>query len=178
MSITPAIDQLGNLANVDSFWKNAIYGIVPIVLNGYEYLITLDQEVTLFWRRKWTGATVLFFATRYLGLLSFTILTAATYAPLSDKKLCLWLGPKSCTPLAYVQAYFSVSQYIAWAAFSGLRALALSNMNWALASAVFILGLGPFASNMWALSSGLTGISVPPFGCGGVAGLTPNMSEL
>lgn len=114
------------------------------VLNGYEYLITLDQEVTLFWRRKWTGATVLFFATRYLGLLSFTILSAATYAPLSVKvrtssflysEIVLMVGPQevrssvcssrlnthrtcctfSCTPLTYVQAYFSVSQYIAWA---------------------------------------------------------------
>ncbi|KAL1938229.1 hypothetical protein VTO73DRAFT_11873 [Trametes versicolor] len=68
-----------------------------------------------------------------------------------------------------------VSQYIAWAAFSGLRALALSNMNWSLASAVFILGLGPFATNIWALSFGLIGISVPPFGCGGVAGMTPTV---
>ena len=37
-------------------------------LYWYEYLITLDQEITLFWTRKITGATVLFFCNRYLSL--------------------------------------------------------------------------------------------------------------
>ena len=34
----------------------------------YEYLITVGAEVELFWRRKITGASVLFLANRYLVL--------------------------------------------------------------------------------------------------------------
>lgn len=51
----------------------------------YEYLITFDQEVLLFWRRKPTGATVLFLMVRYLALLSYSFFGAATYAPMSAK---------------------------------------------------------------------------------------------
>lgn len=34
----------------------------------YEYLITLEREVQLFWKGKWTGAAVLFYFNRYLSL--------------------------------------------------------------------------------------------------------------
>lgn len=54
-------------------------------LTAYEYLITLDQEVNLFWRRRITGATLLFLATRYLALLAGPIFGAATFAPASDQ---------------------------------------------------------------------------------------------
>ena len=39
------------------------------VLLVYEYIITFGQDVQLFWRRKWSGATALFFLNRYLPLL-------------------------------------------------------------------------------------------------------------
>lgn len=41
----------------------------------YEYIITIDQELTLVWRRKWTLVTLLLMANRYLmiGTVIFTI---------------------------------------------------------------------------------------------------------
>lgn len=54
-------------------------------LLAYEYIITFDQEVDLFWRRKKTGATVLFVATRYMALCSYGFLGAATFAHMSDQ---------------------------------------------------------------------------------------------
>ena len=36
------------------------------VILFYDYLITFGDEVQLFWRRKWTGATVLFILNRYM----------------------------------------------------------------------------------------------------------------
>lgn len=38
----------------------------------------------MFWRPQMTGATVLFFGTRYIGLLAYSFLGAATYAPMTD----------------------------------------------------------------------------------------------
>ncbi|OJT04662.1 hypothetical protein TRAPUB_4598, partial [Trametes pubescens] len=57
-------------------------GVVALLV--YEYIITLDQELGLFWRRKKTGATVLFLSNRYITLLCFAVLGAATFAPMSD----------------------------------------------------------------------------------------------
>ena len=31
----------------------------------YEHVVTFTDEVTLFWGRGWTGATILFFMNRY-----------------------------------------------------------------------------------------------------------------
>ena len=42
-----------------------------IALLAFEYLITFGQEVELLWKRKLTGASVLFFFNRYLILLSW-----------------------------------------------------------------------------------------------------------
>ena len=50
--------------------------MIPVcyaALLGYEYLVHLPQEVELFWKRKITGASVLFFANRYLSLLAQTM---------------------------------------------------------------------------------------------------------
>ncbi|PSR75618.1 hypothetical protein PHLCEN_2v9019 [Hermanssonia centrifuga] len=41
-----------------------IYGVSALVV--YDYIITIDQEITLVWRRKWSLATWIFIANRYL----------------------------------------------------------------------------------------------------------------
>ena len=38
----------------------------------YDYLITLEDERALIWRRKWSGSTLLFLINRYVML--FTIM--------------------------------------------------------------------------------------------------------
>ena len=45
------------------------------VLLFFEYIITLDREIEMFWRRKSSGATALFLANRY------TILANAILVP-------------------------------------------------------------------------------------------------
>lgn len=64
---------------------------------AYEYVITLDQEVNLFWRRKKNGATVLFLLARYLALLSYVVLGGATFAPMSDNVSSSSLSVLHCT---------------------------------------------------------------------------------
>ena len=34
----------------------------------YEYLVTFLEEVNLFWRKPWTGASILFYMNRYTVL--------------------------------------------------------------------------------------------------------------
>ncbi len=53
----------------------------------YEYVISFDDEVRLVWRRKITGASVIFFLNRYLLVLQ-SVITVASYWPVSNP-VCL-----------------------------------------------------------------------------------------
>ena len=44
-----------------------------IALVVYDYILTISQEATVVWRRKWTGATVIFLSNRYLLLASIIL---------------------------------------------------------------------------------------------------------
>ncbi|KAM5539506.1 hypothetical protein V8D89_006958 [Ganoderma adspersum] len=47
-------------------------GIAALV--GYDYLLTVQRESRLFWRRRVNAATILFFANRYLALVYYVVL--------------------------------------------------------------------------------------------------------
>ena len=49
-----------------------------VALVFYDYVITLDHEINLFWKRKFTGATILFLLNRYLLVLFYIIDIAST----------------------------------------------------------------------------------------------------
>ncbi|KAK2467214.1 hypothetical protein APHAL10511_000763 [Amanita phalloides] len=69
---------------VDYGYWNAIYigyhfRFASLSLLMYDYFLTLDDEVELFWKRPWTIATHLFFWTRYGGMfLLISTLSLAT----------------------------------------------------------------------------------------------------
>ncbi|KAI0765602.1 hypothetical protein BD413DRAFT_615516 [Trametes elegans] len=122
--------------------------IAAASLLAYEYMITLDQEIKLFWMAPFTGATALFFFVRYSTIL-YDILDLLIWAPLSDS----------------VEAAVSIISFAPWAAFSALRVLALSGMNWSLAALVFVLSLAPIAVNFSGYGFGLTGVNYLTLGC-------------
>ncbi|KAI0326279.1 hypothetical protein GY45DRAFT_1219949, partial [Cubamyces sp. BRFM 1775] len=105
----------------------------------YDYILTLSQEVRCIWMRKKTGATILYLLIRYVCLVSYCILPAATYPHVYQTG--------GCIVEVRLQRYH--------VAFSALRALALSGMNWKLATLVFILASGPFAVNIVRRASSL-----------------------
>lgn len=63
-----------------------------IAFLGFEYLVTFDREVELFWKRKFTGASVLFLLNRYLPLLT-VILDLSQSTPMSDRVSLSQPGP-------------------------------------------------------------------------------------
>lgn len=63
-----------------------------IAFLGFEYLVTFDREVELFWKRKFTGASVLFLLNRYLPLLT-VILDLSQSTPMSDRVSLFQPGP-------------------------------------------------------------------------------------
>ncbi|KAH9893594.1 hypothetical protein C8Q73DRAFT_647649 [Cubamyces lactineus] len=127
---------------------------------AYEFLITFDSEVELFWMPKMTGAAALFICNRYLPLLGY-ILVMCEYIPMSDS-VSSW---PSCALMVKVQSAFHFLQYLPWAAFSGLRVYALNGQKWFLPTIVFLLSLVPMIVNFSQYHFGLSGSHDPTFGC-------------
>ncbi|KAM5530949.1 hypothetical protein V8D89_015394 [Ganoderma adspersum] len=97
------------------------YGFFAVVaFLGYEHLITLDAEVSLFWKKQISGASLLFFANRYLTI-AWAIATAASPYYNSEKRSVL---PPST------------------AAFSALRLYALGRIR-SVSVLVFLLSMMP-----------------------------------
>ncbi|KAI0676125.1 hypothetical protein C8Q78DRAFT_1075057 [Trametes maxima] len=104
----------------------------------YDFLITFGEEVRLFWGRKFTGASLLFFVNRYWTLLANDIFMPLSFAHVPDS---------------------------AHLAFSALRVLALSGMNWPLSVATFLLAMGPVAVNLTQYAFGLSASNALTLGC-------------
>ncbi|KAI0695044.1 hypothetical protein C8T65DRAFT_815229 [Cerioporus squamosus] len=140
----------------------------------YDYVIMFGEEVQLFWTNKLTGATVLYFANRYISLLFVIMGVVQTFGRFSDQvSLCRLL---SCPRVVKALAGVSYSQYIIWASFSGLRAYALSRQR-VLSAFVFLLLLVPAGINYAQFSFGLSGVNSPIFGCISVTQLTAALAR-
>ncbi len=62
----------GSQADGSHLWYIAKLGTRRLAMFWYEYIITLDREINLFWNKKITGATVLFLVNRYSTLFYMT----------------------------------------------------------------------------------------------------------
>ena len=59
--------QHGVCCNIELFVR--IHHLTTSALIFFEYLLTFDQEVRLFWGKKLTGAVALFFVNRYTTII-------------------------------------------------------------------------------------------------------------
>ncbi|KAI1787976.1 hypothetical protein LXA43DRAFT_1184168 [Ganoderma leucocontextum] len=134
---------------ISNYCSNAGSGLVV-----YEYFITLGREVQLFWKGKWTGAAILFYVNRYLSL-AVNIYGLASNAHISAQ---------SCPAELKANKVIDIMQYLPWAVFSTLRALALTR-SYPLAIFVFCLSIVPIPINFTHFAKGLTGVIDPLTGC-------------
>ncbi|OSD04949.1 hypothetical protein PYCCODRAFT_86408 [Trametes coccinea BRFM310] len=105
-------------------------------------------------------------------------LVAFDFATTLDEEIRLiWSRGKAASAWLYL-ALVQFLQSISWAAFSALRTLALSHMNWVLAFIVFTLACAPFAANMWAISLGVVGFNIPMAGCTASIQVTPYEAKM
>ncbi|KAJ8455482.1 hypothetical protein ONZ51_g12440 [Trametes cubensis] len=157
--------------------------IAAVVLLIYDQLITFGREVQYVWLRKKTGATLLFIFIRYTAFLCLALLDAISYTPdMSDERSARVSSMRRLLFNFYhiscgrVRAIAFLPTFTVPTTFSALRALALSDMNWALASIVFVIGCGPTVINLWGVFGiGLVGQTIPLLGC--VAAAQPTASQ-
>ncbi|RPD53858.1 hypothetical protein L226DRAFT_526993 [Lentinus tigrinus ALCF2SS1-7] len=126
-------------------------------LVAYEHVITFQQEVDLYWKRKFKISTAVFLANRYLGLIFFGFLE---YIPLRPELIYLF----SCSATYYSAALANGLIYLPWAVFSALRGYALSQNIW-LGFTIFVLSAFPFGTDCYANFQGLTIYVDPTYGC-------------
>ncbi|EJF56544.1 hypothetical protein DICSQDRAFT_141170 [Dichomitus squalens LYAD-421 SS1] len=110
-------------------------------LLAYDYILTFNSEVTLFWMGgRLSGATILFLLNRYITLAA-QIFNAAPIPP----------SVESAFSEHVVNIVLLALQYPPWAAFSALRSYALcpNPYRWPISATVFALSLVPFVTNMW-----------------------------
>ncbi|PIL22788.1 hypothetical protein GSI_15483 [Ganoderma sinense ZZ0214-1] len=115
-----------------NFTSNLItVGIAALV--GYDYLLTVQRESRLFWKRRGVNAaTILFFVNRYTAVIYYVGL--AYYRCLSLPLLVQY----------YIDMGIRYFQYLPWAVFSALRVFALGHRNWLLSGLTFFWSMLAF----------------------------------
>ncbi|KAI0687259.1 hypothetical protein C8Q76DRAFT_760534 [Earliella scabrosa] len=107
----------------------------------HEYLSTLTSEIDLFWGTSYSGASALFFANRYLGLLNNNHLVwFLGVIGIHDHSFCVvwsWLAPLIQLP-----------QFLVWAAISALRTYAVNRGRMTFPLIVFVLLCIPLSANV------------------------------
>ncbi|TBU33886.1 hypothetical protein BD311DRAFT_684372 [Dichomitus squalens] len=141
MSVDAGLNVAQFLATQQSIIIGHHCTLSALTLLLFDFAITLDREVELIWRRKTTGASVLFILTRYLSL--------AAYGVRSILMAHLSCGLFSYSALSILAQAVTYLQYLPWAAFSALRVFALSEeaYRWPTSIVVFVLSSLIFGMN-------------------------------
>ncbi|KAJ3556220.1 hypothetical protein NM688_g2149 [Phlebia brevispora] len=122
ISYTPEIISELHADLLEDWVVNALAALV-----AYDYFITIQQEVAMVWRRKWTAAIWLFVLNRYLLVL--VMILANVHATAS-----------TCFGVEVTLSALELAQYIIFAIFSALRAYSLLNRT-VFAAGILILVL-------------------------------------
>ncbi|KAI1795528.1 hypothetical protein LXA43DRAFT_724890 [Ganoderma leucocontextum] len=119
---------------------NSYCGVAALALLTYEYIITFDKEVDLFWRGNMSRASALFLFNRYLSL-------AAIALPRFTMQR---MQSEVCKVLVYAYETLDILALFPWAILSSLRAFALSEApyRWVVTTLVLALALVPIGLNL------------------------------
>ncbi|KAI0807997.1 hypothetical protein C8Q74DRAFT_1230487 [Fomes fomentarius] len=156
------------ISEYDSIQVELYVSTTLVCVLAYEYAITLDREVELFWKERPTASAVIFFINRYLALAANTM-----GLPFSDPTTY-----KGCAAVNYTEGILVLIQYIPWGIFSALRAYALSTgMFWQSPLAILILLLSLVPTVVNAVDVGHYIITADSDGCTITTNLSDNIED-
>ncbi|KAI0690627.1 hypothetical protein BC835DRAFT_1307812 [Cytidiella melzeri] len=105
----------------------------------YDYLITLQREITTVWSRNCRPATILFLLNRYLSIIYGLLLTVADQSG----------GQTSCAVITRLFQVVSQLLTVMFALFSALRVYAIWNRSNCLFTVILALNLLPVGVNIY-----------------------------
>ncbi|KAJ7893542.1 hypothetical protein B0H13DRAFT_2339680 [Mycena leptocephala] len=138
----------------DGIFISRVLIIVPFTVLVYEYLLTLEREVSGFWGTRLTWGSFFFYVNRYSPLFGNLPILVQYYSTTTDPdKLPLFvLHPSSFNPIILIT-----------------RTYALYERNKAILALTLVVTLGAFAFAVWILLSGNDANTLSPqisaFGC-------------
>ncbi|TFK82230.1 hypothetical protein K466DRAFT_603848 [Polyporus arcularius HHB13444] len=150
------------VALFSTFFAGNYCTVASSVLFIYDTFITLTGEVTFFWTAKGIGgASLLFFANKWISMTVYVILLVSFVSFHSDKMI---LDVCSCSSFVIAERAMEILQFVPAAAFSTLRAYVLSRSK-LLGLLVAALSLAPVGANLVEYGYQFSGENFPPFGC-------------
>ncbi|RDX45389.1 hypothetical protein OH76DRAFT_1486393 [Lentinus brumalis] len=173
MSLSAEAEAAELFAAFDSLRTSDWVAFASTAFLIYDYTLTLDREVRLFWTRRVTSVTVLYLVIRYSAL-TYVVLDALEPAPILSDKRCVvslravahsvtywWcLCEISCLALFKVVDGIEAGRYIPLAAFSALRAYSLAKSH-TISALIFISSLAPLAANLVQYGKGMNSVIIP-----------------
>ncbi|KAJ6564973.1 hypothetical protein DFH09DRAFT_286258 [Mycena vulgaris] len=94
--------------------------VAALAMVIWDYLITLEDERELFWKRKWTFATFLFLWSRYLGIFLIIFGVSVAVSPnLTDSVSYLWLRVESWVGMSTLCSIQVILQLRIYALYDG-----------------------------------------------------------
>ncbi|TFK80307.1 hypothetical protein K466DRAFT_667728 [Polyporus arcularius HHB13444] len=158
MSESSTSDNVEIIAQYESLFVSLCCSYATFVYMCYDWMLTLDDEISLFWNRRVSAASILYFAIRYPVVIFWIMGYPTTH--LQGVMSCF----KSCEAYMYTVMVTQLLIYLFPAVFSALRVYALTAQNKFLAAIVLFFALGPIYANsahfVWEKP-----IYVPDFGC-------------
>ncbi|KAI0738537.1 hypothetical protein C8Q80DRAFT_1291364 [Daedaleopsis nitida] len=174
MSSLPDPNEVEELtALYNTMWINSYCDLAASAFFVYEFTILLGNEIEYFWKRRITGASILFLLGKYLPL-AYSLIKLALYLPQAvftdNAESLVHLHTGSLPRGNYIKL-------MPLAAFSALRAFVLSRSRVWMAI-VLILSLAPVCVNITRdFQAHLDGTIDPVFGCEGTIGVISAPSE-
>ncbi|KAI0695345.1 hypothetical protein C8T65DRAFT_833181 [Cerioporus squamosus] len=150
-------DAAATAALFDGLYTGHYCSVAASVIFFYDALVTFDREVACFWTAKRTGASLLFFANKYISMTLYVMGLVQFASFPSDKK-------QGCALLSIATYAVKVLQFVPGAFFSALRAYVLSRSK-LLGLLVFALSLAPVGANLVEYGYQPWGEVFSPFGC-------------
>ncbi|RDX41565.1 hypothetical protein OH76DRAFT_1489388 [Lentinus brumalis] len=162
------------VALFESLYSDNYCNVAASVLFIYETCLTLDREVAYLWSAKRTGASLLFFANKWISMTVYVMMLAEFASFPSDKRSVYNIAAcsycrittvvRSCSNFQVALFAVGVLQFIPWAIFSALRGYVVAQSKF-LGLLILTLSLAPVGANLVQYGYQLSGENIAPFGC-------------
>ncbi|KZT70563.1 hypothetical protein DAEQUDRAFT_173328 [Daedalea quercina L-15889] len=123
---------------------NVYCTVAAIVVLVYDYFLTFDHEVGLFWLRPKLSSANIIFAFSRVATLGYVIM-----ASLDNPRS--WTLT-SCKGVLLASDLLVLLSYVIWAVLSASRVYALTHRRWSLAALTLVLGIVPAVMNAATIS--------------------------
>ncbi|KAJ7085180.1 hypothetical protein B0H15DRAFT_847366 [Mycena belliarum] len=138
--------------------------VIPYTILLYDYLLTLEREVTRFWGRRFTWASGFFFLNRYFSLFGTIPILVQHYSTTTDPAKM-----PMCRAFRAYHQYFALSSQVLVANILIIRTYALYERSKVVLGLMLLVMLGAFVFAMRMLLTGTEIEALPPhiaaFGC-------------